>query len=154
MSAPVPSCGACTRASSNKAWDCPPHMADGRLFTDYRPRCDINLQYAAPMAGSFDYRQYLIGNGSKIIDANRAAAASVAMCAPCVAPYDQGTMAPDADRVVCDKVSCVRVKPEHPSPFGIGTGRQYGATPQTRRAGARACACSATARSSASFETV
>jgi hypothetical protein len=106
------------------------------MFTDYRPRCDRNLEYAAPMAGSWDYRQYLIGNGEKIIDANRAAAAQVALCAPCVQPFDQGTMAPDADRVVCDKVSCTRVKPVNPSPYGIGTGRDYGMTQQARTADA------------------
>lgn len=118
--------------ASPAAHGCPPRMADGRLFTDYRPRCDINLQYAAPMAGSWDYRQYLIHNGDKIIEANRAAAVSHAGCAPCVQPYDQGTMAPEADRVVCDKVSCARVRPPKASPFGIGTGRDYGTTEQVR----------------------
>jgi hypothetical protein len=111
-------------------------MADGRLFTDYRPRCDRNLQYAAPMAGSWDYRQFLIGNGEKIIDADRATAAAFAKCAPCVQPYDVGTMAPEADRVVCDKVSCSRVKPAKPSAYAIGTGREYGSTPDAHASGA------------------
>ena len=130
--AAVPSCASCTKTSSSKDWDCPPRMADGRLFTDYRPRCDRNLAYAAPMTGSWDYRQYIIGNGSSIIDADRAKAAMGAKCAPCVQPYNVGTMAPETDRVVCDKVSCARVKPDKPSPYAIGTGRDYGVTPDAK----------------------
>ena len=106
-------------------------MADGRLFTDYRPRCVANLQYAAPMSGSQDYRLFLIGNGAQIMEQNRAAAAAAAHCAPCVQPYNRGTMVPEIDRVVCDKVSCARTPVAEagasgPGGFGgIGTGRAY-----------------------------
>lgn len=126
------SCGSCKRSSENSEWDCPPRMADGRLFTDYRPRCVVNLQYAKPMTGSQDYRQFLIQNGSQIMDQNRAAASKVAFCAPCVKPWNQGTMAPEADRVVCDKVSCSRVPvptvPGAQPGLAFGTGREYGGT--------------------------
>jgi hypothetical protein len=134
-------CGACTRGTDNKAWGCPPRMADGRLFTDYRPRCDANLQFAAPMSGSHEYRQFLIHNGQNIIDASRSAAATVAACGPCVSPLGRGTMAPELDRVVCDKVSCSRVRVRAPGAGGedggagipgIGTGREYGMTPEAR----------------------
>ena len=102
-------------------------MADGRMFTDYRPRCDANLQYQAPMSGSHEYRQFLIANGQRIIDEGRSAAAASALCGPCVQPYDQGTMAPEVDRFVCDKLSCARVTVPGANPaLAIGTGRDYG----------------------------
>lgn len=125
MAAAFPStCASCTNAATSAAGECPPRMADGRLFTDYRPRCDRNLAYAAPMTGSWDYRQFLIGNGDRIIDVDRTRLERVARCAPCVPGH--GTMAPEADRVVCDKVSCTRIQPGKPNPFAIGTGREYG----------------------------
>ena len=115
-------------------------MADGRMFTDYRPRCDANLQFQAPMSGSHDYRQFLIANGQRIIDEDRAAAAATALCTPCVQPYDQGTMAPEVDRFVCDKVSCARVASSAAASYGaswpsvaIGTGRDYGMTAGNQR---------------------
>ena len=104
-------------------------MADGRLFTDYRPRCDANLQYKAAMSGSYDYRQFLIANGASIIEGDRRAASDAARCSPCMSPYEVGTMAPEADRVVCDKVSCARVRQTMPPGVApgvaIGTGRAY-----------------------------
>ena len=33
---------ACYKTSDNKFFDCPPRMADGRHFTDYRPECYVN----------------------------------------------------------------------------------------------------------------
>lgn len=120
-------CGPCKRGSDNRAWDCPPRMSDGRLFTDYRPRCDANLQFQAPMSGSHEYRQFLINNGQSIIDANRSAASSVAMCGPCVTPLYMTTMVPEVDRVICDKVSCSRIRLPAGA-GGLGTGREYGMT--------------------------
>ena len=127
------SCGPCVRGSDNRSWGCPPRMADGRLFTDYRPRCDANMQFAAPMSGSYEYRQFLISNGQNIIDANREAASSVAACGPCVSPLYRATMVPEADRVVCDKVSCARITTQDGrGGYGIGTGREYGMTAESK----------------------
>lgn len=109
--------------------DCAPRMADGRLFTDYRPRCVANLEFAKPMTGSQDYRLFLIENGDKIMQQNRANASSAAFCAPCKRPFDQGTMPPEVDRVVCDKVSCARIPAANGSKEAIGTGRQYVSPP-------------------------
>jgi hypothetical protein len=97
-------------------------MSDGRLFTDYRPRCDINMEYMAPMSGDYDYRQHLIKNGASILQKMRSDAAAASACKPCSQP---STMVPEVTRFVCDKVSCGLVKvPGASSQLGIGTGRQ------------------------------
>jgi hypothetical protein len=105
-------------------------MSDGRLFTDFAPRCVRNLKYATAGVGSQDLRLYLINNGTKIMEADREAAAKAAFCAPCKTPYMQGTMAPETDRFVCDKVSCSRVPvplvPGAQPGIAFGTGREYG----------------------------
>jgi hypothetical protein len=117
------SCTSCARSPSTSAGpQCAPRMSDGRLFTDYRPRCDANSTYQAPMSGSYEYRQHMIANGAALIERDRATAAQMASCAPCLSGF--GTMAPEADRVVCDKVSCARVAvPDATSQLAIGTGR-------------------------------
>lgn len=108
-------------------------MADGRLFTDYRPRCDIQLQFQAPMSGSYEYRQWLIANGTRIADHHRTVAREASCCTPCKAPLNIGTMLPESDRVVCDKVGCARV-PMRSAKGGLslGTGREYGTLPAVR----------------------
>ena len=128
--APVTTCGSCERASENSSSSCPPRMSDGRLFTDYSPRCVRNLKYAQAGIGSQDLRLFLINNGIKIMEQDRSAAAKVAFCAPCKQPWSQATMAPETDRFVCDKVSCSRVAvplvPGAQPGLSIGTGREYG----------------------------
>jgi hypothetical protein len=106
-------------------------MADGRLYTDYRPRCDIQLEHQAPMSGTWEYRQFLIHNADALVAAHRSQAYERAYCGPCKEPYNQGTMAPEADKFVCDKVSCSRVPG---APGGIGTGRDHGILPEQKAA--------------------
>ena len=129
-------CGPCGRASENKHWDCPPRMADGRMFTDYRPRCDRDLQYMGdPLAtNSYAYRQFLIHNADGVLAQQRQQAFAGAFCGPCVQPYDRGTMLPEADRFVCNASTCDRVAG---APGGLGSGREYGATPEQASAHAR-----------------
>lgn len=107
-------------------------MADGRLFTDYRPRCDINLQYQPRLViGSYEYRQYLIRNAENVIGEHRNSAYTTAFSGPCVQPYETATMLPEADAFMCDKVSCKR---ESRNSAGLGTGRDYGMLPDNKRA--------------------
>lgn len=124
-------CGPCVRESDNVNFDCPPRMSDGRLFTDYRARCDVNLQWQKPMDSSYDYRQFLIGNAESLMDGQRGAAHAKAYCGPCVKPYDQGTVLPEKDAFVCDKVGC---RKEAGAQGGIGTGRDYGMIPSQKEA--------------------
>lgn len=110
------SCVPCTNSSQ-----CPARMADGRAFTDYRPRCAINFQNIS--MNSYDYRQYLIANAESIMQERRDTAYEANKCGPCVAPFNQGTMLPEQSMVTCDKSTCSFKVTD---PTGLGMGRQYG----------------------------
>jgi len=120
-------CKTCVRPSSNKHYDCPPRMADGRLFTDYRPKCATSVIYSPKTDAyldSYKYRQHLIKNADEILDAMRAEAYATAVCAPCVADYDQsGTMLPAKKIQHCDGRACAVYDND---PNGLGLGRAYG----------------------------
>lgn len=144
--ASVRTCTACTRASENKNYDCPPRMADGRLFTDYRPKCDANYadylhlqglpaareaaqqkpQAQSASMDSYSYRQYLITNADKLMLSERAGTYKRAVCGPCVEPYYSGTMLPEQAKVICNAQTCSVVPTGNP--MGVGIGRDYGET--------------------------
>ena len=65
--------GICDKTSNNKYFNCPPRMADGRHFTDYRPNSYSNnlIRMSNNIIGSYDYRQYLINNAGKLMQDNR-----------------------------------------------------------------------------------
>lgn len=119
-------CSECTRTSQNKYFDCPPRMADGRHFTDYRPKCLTNTTFQSdqPMT-SFEYRKYLISNASKLVQQDRARAYNQNMCGPCVEPFDQGTMLPEQTMTVCDANVCKFYMNDE---NGLGLGRVYSTT--------------------------
>lgn len=127
------SCGPCKRTSDNKFWDCPPRMADGRLFTDYRPRCDVDLQLVPNPAAtnSYSYRQFLINNAENVMAAHRSQAFTESYCGPCVQPYDIGTMLPESTKFVCDESTCKMIPG---MPGGSGTGREYGSSAEQQAA--------------------
>lgn len=122
--APLKTCEDCKRPSNNKSFNCPERMADGRLFTDYRPRCaqqyldKINNQ----LQSSYDHRMFLIQNADDIMKKNALDSYMRAQCGPCVEPYDQGTMAPEIEKQVCNERTCSFGVND---PYGIGLGRQY-----------------------------
>jgi hypothetical protein len=62
---------------NNQYEDCPAIMSDGRLFTNYTPRClqEYRLEDAEgrPLT-SFQYRQFLIDNGKELIRRQQMAA--------------------------------------------------------------------------------
>ena len=102
---------------------CPPRMADGRLFTDYRPRGDTAMQFRRDsMVGSYTYRQQMIRGAEKLMIQQRTGAYGRACCGPCKKPYHDGTMLPEADKFVCDAHSCKRLSA---TPGGLGTGRSF-----------------------------
>ena len=118
----------CYKTSNNKYFDCPPKMADGRHFTDYRPNCDTQnlIRTKNNISNSFQYRMFLTHNASDLIEQNRAYACKKNCCGPCQKPYDIGTMLPEQSVVKCDTNSCT-VSSNDTS--GLGQGRVYSDTP-------------------------
>lgn len=101
-------------------------MSDGRLFTDYRPNCELNLRYPPPnqFVDSYKYRQYLINNADSLLGAMRMDAHRRALCAPCVEELDQpGTMLPAKMIRHCDGRTCAKYAND---PYGLGTEIAYG----------------------------
>jgi hypothetical protein len=114
----------CYKTTNNKYFNCPPRMADGRHFTDYRPSCDVNNLIIANNGtlSSFDYRMYLMENAEKLMDINRMYTVEKNACGPCKEPYNIGTMVPEKISVKCDGNTCansVNVL------NGLGQGRKY-----------------------------
>ena len=52
---------------------CPPLMNDGRHVTDYRPSCYVNdlMLKQNNINNSYDYKQFLINNATKLQQINR-----------------------------------------------------------------------------------
>jgi len=106
-------------------------MADGRIFTDYRPRCIANFQMypsnsvdnIAP--SSYEYRQYLIQNASELMKKNRQMAYQENMCGPCMQPFNEGTMVPEQSKQKCNSTTCTFYENDA---NGIGLGRDYGSS--------------------------
>ena len=114
----------CYKTTNNKFFNCPPRMADGRQFTDYRPICDVNNLIASNnnLISSYDYRQYLIQNADKLMDINRAYTVQMTSCGPCVQPYEQGTMLPEQAQTKCNSSVCQNSLNVI---NGLGVGRKY-----------------------------
>jgi hypothetical protein len=110
-------------------YPCPNKMADGRSFTDYRPRCNINYDLMQDLTknniinSSYESRLYLQQNAEKIMELNRNNAINnLAPCAPCNKSGNDTTMLPEKYIVKCDAITCKR---EEINPNGLGDGRNY-----------------------------
>lgn len=120
------SCTSCE--AKNPMPECPNRMADGRAFTDYRPRCAVNaelfnlLAKANMVASSYESRMYLQQNADQFMEyeKNKAIEKSVP-CAPCNAATPS-TMLPESYVVKCDAVSCQR---HQVNDYGLGDGRDF-----------------------------
>ena len=115
----------CYKTSNNKYFDCPPRMADGRHFTDYRPNCYVNnlLRANNRVKNSFEFRQFLTDNADSLMEMNRAYACQKNCCGPCKEPFSSGTMLPEQSTVKCNSETCTQVLND---PKGLGQGRDYG----------------------------
>lgn len=117
----------CCTDTNNKT--CPSKMADGRAFTDYRPRCHVNAELFNNLVknniiqSSYESRMYLQNNAEKIIDNDRDNAIQrLYPCAPCKRNFnDSGTMLPEKYIVRCDATTCYRTEFD---PNGLGDGRK------------------------------
>ena len=65
--------GVCDKTSNNKFFDCPPRMADGRFFTDYRSNRYVNnmTRIQNDLEGSYSYRMFLQHNSKNLMRVNR-----------------------------------------------------------------------------------
>tara|TARA_B100001057_G_scaffold484891_1_gene563700 strand:- start:995 stop:1558 length:564 start_codon:yes stop_codon:yes gene_type:complete len=116
----------CFKTSDNKHFGCPPRMADGRHFTDYRPNCHVNDLVKADnnISNSFQFRQFLQQNGDALMDRNRQLACEKNCCGPCDNSFDgfADTMLPEKYMFVTDG-RIGKMVMHHPN--GVGTGRKY-----------------------------
>jgi hypothetical protein len=118
----------CFKTSDNKHLQCPPRMADGRHFTDYRPSNFINDLIRADnnISNSLHYRVFLQQNANSLMDRQRQIACQLNCCGPC--PITQsskepfGTMLPEQYMFVSDGRTTKYVLNDI---NGIGTGRIY-----------------------------
>jgi len=112
--------GVCDKTSNNKYFNCPPRMNDGRHFTDYRANCYVNnlVRMSNGIISSYDYRQFLIDNATKLMEVNREYAYEKNGCSPCNAkpvPFRR-----DCDDTIRN-MDCNVVNPN-----GVGTKYQSG----------------------------
>lgn len=93
----------CEAGCDNNYYNCPPRMADGRHFTDYRTRCAVNYDSQPKPMSAYDYRMYLTEHAEEILNKNRDLAQRKNSCEPC-----QGSKALKADNVIakCNKRTC------------------------------------------------
>jgi len=121
----------CYNASNNRNFGCPPRMADGRHFTDYRPNCELvqHIRADNKISNSFQFRQFMQSNGEALANVDRKIACDKNCCAPCSAESfnSVGTMLPEAYLVSCDNRSCKR---SLVNASGLGDGREYNTVPQ------------------------
>lgn len=97
-------------------------MSDGRQFTDYRPHDVTQLHGASPMASSHELRQLRTHEGERIRQTERRLAHDNVAPTCKFGPGDIGTMLPEQDAFVCDKIGCRRVDTPYAC-SGLGTGR-------------------------------
>lgn len=87
---------------------CPPRMADGRAFTDYRPRCMLHNTKAP--TDSYKQRMYLTQNATDIMKTNMMDAFNNNSCEQ---KQPTNTVLPHAFKQDCDVNTCrfMRVDP-------------------------------------------
>lgn len=114
----------CYRSSNNKFFNSPSRMADGRLFTDYRPNNEMNrfIEDSNKIKNTHDYRIFLSRNGEALIEKNREYIFLKNGQNKCMKPYEVGTMLPEKTRVLCDQHTCKIVNIDE---NGVGQGREY-----------------------------
>jgi hypothetical protein len=100
-------------------------MSDGRQFTDYRPHDVTQLQGRKAMSSTQEFRQMRLREGEAIREKERLSAHRNVSATCKFGPNDIGTMVPEQDVFVCNKIGCERVDTPY-SCLGIGTGRRGG----------------------------
>jgi hypothetical protein len=117
-------CGSCEKKSEGDNEAFPFRLSDGRLFTDYRPRCqqDQYVRMANGAKSTFEHRQWMINNADQIMAQERQMILDTKSCKPCFGPNEAGTMLPETSMVSCDGKTCT-FAPWEMGTNGLGQGR-------------------------------
>jgi hypothetical protein len=111
---------------------CPLKMSDGRVFTNYEPRCIRNMQLSDMLNknnlvnSSYEQRLYLQNNYEKIVQEERQRVLNqLSPCVPCNKGEFIYDLNPELDNkymVYCDNVSCYnKINNEK----GLGTSKLF-----------------------------
>lgn len=121
----MPGCAKCNRPvpEIQTSSACFYNMHDGRMFTDYRPRCTIDFENAGSQKTSYNARQELIHNAEKLMSESTAMAEKRAVCKKCFSVNEPGTMLPEANMQQCNDRTCTFKRDANPG--GLGMGRVY-----------------------------
>ncbi len=95
----------------------PARMADGRLFTDYRPNCSLLAPLSSSTWAGWDRKQTMVNGGEYRISTDRSTTAMRAGSVGCV-----DTMVPEWSKRVYTWNGPVELVSQ---PVGLGTGRMY-----------------------------
>ena len=123
-------CTTCKRPERKNATDsyvgCAPLMSDGRIFTNWAPRCAqvyTDMQTKKSFS-SYEGRQLMITQAEDIMKKNAADAYMNARCGPCYEnpDWNTGTMLPELNTQTCDARTCTYA-PNNKS--GLGLRREY-----------------------------
>ena len=104
-----------SKTSDNVNLDFPARMADGRIFTDYRPNCVMNRELSKAN-NSFEYRYYLTRNANDIETSTMKKLEADVKCDNCKAQ----TLLPVQTIQNCNAGVCVT---ELNDPNGLGLAR-------------------------------
>jgi hypothetical protein len=121
--APVPSSkpnpGSCYTTSMPRyaAEGAPARMADGRIFSDYRPKCASYPVAACGTWGDNETRKRMTHGATELMNASRSIISAKVAPSSCV-----DTMVPELYKRVCTWQGCKTI-PGHYA--GLGTGRVY-----------------------------
>jgi len=118
----------CEKSSNNKFFNSAARMADGRIFTDYRPNHEINRHIINnnKIENVHNFRMFLSRNADEIMKRNKEYIFLKSGVFDCKKPFKTGTMLQEKTRVVCDPHNCKRVVVNE---NGHGEGREYVTNP-------------------------
>jgi len=120
VSRPLPEC---LRTTDGRVF-CPPRMADGRAFTDYRPHCATIATSLAATYGNEQARTWLVNNSESLIANARQLSLHKNACNSCdTTTMANGDVVAPAATQVCTAEVCGVVRG---FPGGFGLARKYG----------------------------
>jgi hypothetical protein len=108
-----------SKTSDNVNLDFPARMADGRIFTDYRPNCVMNSEYSKGK-NSFEYRYHLTHNGTQIEQSSMKQLEERAKCNDCNAQ----TLLPVQTVQNCNAGICT-ISVQDPNGLGLDRSNTY-----------------------------